>query len=253
MQPDIIITDWRMPEMDGIDFIKTLKSNPKTQNIIVIMTTAILTSATDLKTALDAGAIDFIRKPFDDLELIARTGAMIKFADTYKTLINNQKIILEKEAIIEKQKAEILQLELDHRNGELLTNNLKLAQLIELNNKLMVEFQNIADKTNENIAIEVRGLISKYKYTTAEETWNDFQIKFETSYPNFFKNLSIKYPNLTSNEKRLCAFMRMNMTIKEILALTFQSHESIRKARIRLRQKMNIEKDSDLNSYLISI
>ncbi len=93
--PHLIITDWDMPEMNGIDFIKNLKLNSVTKNIPVIMCTGIMTSSDNLRTALDAGAVDYIRKPVDKIELIARTNSMLKLAQSYDR-IKSQADILEK-------------------------------------------------------------------------------------------------------------------------------------------------------------
>jgi len=81
--PDLIITDWEMPEMDGIEFIKKIKQNPNTVDIPVIMCTGVMTSSKNLQTALQAGAVDYIRKPIDEIELIARTRANLHLADNY--------------------------------------------------------------------------------------------------------------------------------------------------------------------------
>ena len=84
--PDIIITDWEMPDMDGIDLLKSLKSNVKTTDIPVIMCTGVMTTSKNLQTALDAGAIDYIRKPIDEIELIARTKANLHLAEKYEEI-----------------------------------------------------------------------------------------------------------------------------------------------------------------------
>ncbi len=81
--PDLIITDWEMPEMDGIEFIKQLKQNTNTADIPVIMCTGVMTSSVNLETALQAGAVDYIRKPIDEIELIARTKANLHLSDSY--------------------------------------------------------------------------------------------------------------------------------------------------------------------------
>ncbi len=81
--PDLIITDWEMPEMDGIEFIKQLKQNANTVDIPVIMCTGVMTSSKNLETSLQAGAVDYIRKPIDEIELIARTRANLHLADNY--------------------------------------------------------------------------------------------------------------------------------------------------------------------------
>ena len=67
---------------------------------------------------------------------------------------------------------------------------------------------------------------------------------------DFYDALNKKFPDLTPNEKRLCAFLRLNMTTKEISAITHQSVQSINMARFRLRKKMNMEHDDNLISFL---
>jgi DNA-binding response OmpR family regulator len=91
-QPDLIITDWDMPEMSGIELIRQLKDDETTNGILVIMATGVMTSSENLKTALDAGAMDFIQKPIDKVELIARIKSMLVLSDSFKeiTTLNKQ-------------------------------------------------------------------------------------------------------------------------------------------------------------------
>ena len=84
--PDLIITDWEMPEMDGIETIKCLQGNKDTRDIPVIMASGVMTLPKNLKTALEAGAVDYIKKPVDKTELIARVNSMLKLADSYKEI-----------------------------------------------------------------------------------------------------------------------------------------------------------------------
>ena len=64
-RPDLIILDWHMPGMSGLDVIKELKSKENTKDIVIIMATAIHTSSENLKQALEEGAFDFLRKIVD--------------------------------------------------------------------------------------------------------------------------------------------------------------------------------------------
>ena len=70
--PDLIITDWIMPEFDGPDLIRKLNGNPATKNIPVIMTTGAVFPDHELNRVLTSGAIDYLPKPIDEKELIAR-------------------------------------------------------------------------------------------------------------------------------------------------------------------------------------
>ncbi len=84
--PDLIITDWEMPEMNGIETINYLKTNDKTKDIPIIMASGVMIRSKNLKMALEAGAVDYIKKPIDKTELIARVHSMLKLADSYKEI-----------------------------------------------------------------------------------------------------------------------------------------------------------------------
>lgn len=84
--PDLIISDWEMPGMDGIELIKALKKNEYTSEIPIIMCTGVMTTSENLHTALMAGAVDYIRKPIDKIELIARVKSMLQLSASKKDL-----------------------------------------------------------------------------------------------------------------------------------------------------------------------
>ena len=67
------------------------------------------------------------------------------------------------------------------------------------------------------------------------------------------KNLNKMYPDLTPNEIKICAFLRLNMSTKDISAITHQSVKSINMARFRLRKKLDIESDENLIGFLMKL
>jgi DNA-binding CsgD family transcriptional regulator len=70
----------------------------------------------------------------------------------------------------------------------------------------------------------------------------------------FYEKLQSKFPDLTTNERKLCAFLRLNMTTKEISAITNQSLNSIEMARHRLRKKLNIDNSQvNLTTFLMDL
>jgi two-component system, OmpR family, phosphate regulon response regulator PhoB len=75
--PDLILLDWMLPGISGLDFAKRLKRDPKTSKIPIIMLTARGEEA-DKVRGLDSGADDFITKPFSTRELLARVRAAIR-------------------------------------------------------------------------------------------------------------------------------------------------------------------------------
>jgi two-component system cell cycle response regulator len=75
--PDIVLLDVMMPEMDGFEVCAAIKSNPRTQHIPVVMITA-LDQPSDRVKGLEAGADDFLTKPVDDVQLMARVKSLIR-------------------------------------------------------------------------------------------------------------------------------------------------------------------------------
>lgn len=84
--PDLILLDWNMPVMDGIEALEILKKDDATKDIPVLMITGVMTSSEDLSFAMSVGAIDFLKKPFDKLELSARVRNILLLSESLKIL-----------------------------------------------------------------------------------------------------------------------------------------------------------------------
>jgi len=88
--PDLILLDVMMPDINGIEVCKTLVNDERSSNIPVILVTA-KTDAEDTKDGLDAGAFDYIKKPFNKTELLARVKSALKLSDINKRLVEAEK------------------------------------------------------------------------------------------------------------------------------------------------------------------
>ena len=75
--PDLVLLDWMLPGMSGIEFAKMLRQVPRTKNIPIIMLTA-RTEESDKVSGLEIGADDYITKPFSPRELVARIKAVLR-------------------------------------------------------------------------------------------------------------------------------------------------------------------------------
>ena len=84
--PDLILLDVMMPEMTGIEVCKILKQDPVTTDIPIIIVTA-KSSADDAKEGLEAGAFDYIKKPFEKVELLARINSALKLAEAHRQIV----------------------------------------------------------------------------------------------------------------------------------------------------------------------
>ncbi|MBT3207813.1 MAG: tetratricopeptide repeat protein [Bacteroidetes bacterium] len=150
----------------------------------------------------------------------------------------------------QKLKQEALNIKLEHKNKELTTNVMYLLKKNEFITNIAEKLTKIKyDLKKENQKI-IKDIIKELEGNTTKDSWNEFEIRFNEVHTNFYIALNDNYPSLTPNERKLCAFLRLNMSSKEISAITYQSVSSINMARFRLRKKMRIERDENLISTL---
>lgn len=108
--PDIILSDWEMPEMNGLELLKALKQSAKTKDIPFIMISAVKVDAVSMKESFDAGVHDYLKKPFDKLEFMARVSATLKLQGAYLKIKKNNDEIANQALLISKQHEELKKL-----------------------------------------------------------------------------------------------------------------------------------------------
>lgn len=142
---------------------------------------------------------------------------------------------------------------LEHTNKELTTYVMYLLRknefIISIAEKLKIARLDAKAENKKLIGELIRELESNSNMVS----WEEFEIRFQQVYTGFYKKLNERFPDLTPNELRLCAFFRLNMTTKEIAALTYQSINSITVARYRLRKKLGMRADENLITFLTRI
>lgn len=88
--PDLILLDIMMPDITGLEVCKILVNEPTTKEIPIILVTA-KSGAEDTKEGLEAGAFDYIKKPFNRIELLARVKSALKLSEAHKLLLLSEK------------------------------------------------------------------------------------------------------------------------------------------------------------------
>lgn len=89
-QPDLILLDIMMPDITGLEVCKILVNDPVTKDIPIILVTA-KSGAEDTKEGLEAGAFDYIKKPFNRIELLARVKSALQLSEAHKLLLASEK------------------------------------------------------------------------------------------------------------------------------------------------------------------
>ena len=242
--PNLIIMDWEMPDMNGIDAIKILKSNEKTSKIPIIMATGVMLTSENLKTALEASAMDYIRKPIDEVELLARVNSAIKLFEEMK-----KNIELETEII--RKKKEQAEKDVMASKKALAKLTLRILQNNEINSRLFCQLKELSKDCNKVGKNKVNRIISSFKIDSKNINWQEFDLLFEQVHQNFYAKLNKHFSNLTKNEHKLCVFYKLNMNSKEICSMTLQTQNALKKARARLRKKLNIPTKDSLHQFLL--
>ena len=247
IDPSLIIMDWDMPEMDGIDAITEIRSLELLSRVPIIMATGKMLTSEHLKIAIEAGADDFIRKPFDIVEVIARVQSMLRLQEEHQHNVNLEKQLHE-------QKILQLEQELARNKKELTSSVLKKFQLSSNFEKLERQINSIIEgKESNEDSVLLRQTLLDYKSNIAASNWYEFEEAFVKVHTGFYSKLENDFPDLTSNERKICAFIKLGMSTKQMAAITCQSESALKKARYRLRKKLAISNNINILNFLQSI
>jgi tetratricopeptide (TPR) repeat protein len=159
-------------------------------------------------------------------------------------LILNQLRLKSKKSRLEKQS---LEKELDFKKKELTLNVMSLMKqnemLSEISDKIVrIEKESVHQETRDAL----KRVGKEVQKSTEHETLKEFSLRFKEVHKDFYDVLLARFPDLTPSDLKLCAFLRLNMTSKEISELTGQQLNTLENARYRLRQKFGIS-NSDVN------
>lgn len=147
-----------------------------------------------------------------------------------------------------RRKTEQLSAELDLRNREITLKSIGRMQSNEILNDVIEKLNEMERHPENNV---LPGVIRDLKTLVNTETKKDFDVHFVQMNPDFYQKLLADYPKLTQNELRLCAFIKSNLSIKEIAAINGISADSVKTARKRLRKSLNLTgEDMSLLEFL---
>lgn len=182
----------------------------------------------------------------------------------YLFQVKKDKIRIEEEAVrnkeIEKREKQIIALRNEKLESELTLKSKELAgsTMTIINKKEMLAH------IKEEVMEQKKALGSQYpnKYydklihlldenLSSEEDWAIFETNFDRIHENFFRNLHLKYPELTSNDLRLCAYLRLNLSSKDMAHLMNISLKGVEVGRYRIRKKIGLPSTKSLSEFMI--
>ena len=174
-----------------------------------------------------------------------------------KLELKQQHQIQLKEEEINRLKTEQLEMAIKHKNQELANTAISLAR----KNEMLSEIKSDLLKVSENIKTDGPDMPSlRRKILRLNNKINDnilqddslkkFEEHFDLVHDKFLEHLTEKYPDLTTNERKMCAFIKMNLSSKEIAPLLNISIRGVETLRYRLRKKIGLKQDESLINFL---
>ena len=164
--------------------------------------------------------------------------------------------IQEMEAVkeLEDKTRQRLQNQLNIKDRELVSFLLQLSQKNELISKTAIHLKKLKTSANEKSHSQLQQLIEYIDSNSVTPIeWSTVESQLEKLHPGFFNRLQIRHPSITQKDKKLCAYLRLGMSSKEISGLQNITSKSVEIARIRLRKKLKISGKIRLVNYLNQI
>lgn len=168
-------------------------------------------------------------------------------------VLKEDALIAEKEMI--RLRNEALNMEMIHKEKELANSTMLIIQKNEILTKLKNDLNKIRNAiADEPMKNEIGSTIKRIgKEIDNEKQWQVFNTHVEQVHEALFKKLIEKYPDLTPRELSLCAYLRMNISSKEIATLMNISTRGVEISRYRIRKKLGLGRDENLTDFMLKL
>lgn len=159
----------------------------------------------------------------------------------------------QKEQELLRLKEEKMQSELQHVNNLLAASTMNLVVKNEFIESIKEELNDVKQKDrNRETKQALEKIVKEIDITLKlQEDWEQFEYHFDAVHGDFLARLRNDYPDLSPNEQKLCAFLRLNLNTKEISNLLGISLRGVEVARYRLRKKLGLERGQNLSKFIL--
>lgn len=167
--------------------------------------------------------------------------------------LKEEALITEKEMI--RLRNEKLNMEMIHKEKELANSTMMIIQKNEILNKLKNDLSRLRSTSkDENLKNEITTTVKRIgKEIDNEKQWQVFNLHVEQVHDELFKKLKQNYPELTPRELSLCAYLRMNISSKEIATLMNISTRGVEISRYRIRKKLGLDRHANLTDFMLKL
>lgn len=159
----------------------------------------------------------------------------------------------EKEKFIIKLQNEKLQADIENKNSQLALSTMAIVRKNQLLQDIAQELKGLKSELGYRIPNKYYSKISRLitQDIESDHDWEIFEKLFDQAHQNFFRRLKENYPLLTPSDLRLCAYLRMNLSSKEIAPLLNISIRGVEERRYRLRKRLGLDTNDNLNDFIL--
>jgi ligand-binding sensor domain-containing protein len=177
-----------------------------------------------------------------------------KFEEEQKQLMYLHQLEIERnEKEIIRLRNEKLESEIQSKNSELASTTLNLIQKGEMLVKVKEQFVRMKrDSEIDKESDDYKKILKMLGDDKMKKNWEQFAVHFDKVHSDFLVSLKAVYPNLTPSELKLCAYLRLNLSSKEIAQITNITIKSVELSRYRLRKKLQIPPEENLFNFLLN-
>ncbi|MDN3677380.1 hypothetical protein QWY90_08625 [Flavobacterium paronense] len=166
-----------------------------------------------------------------------RDKQLLKTKEELVNIMENQKLLKEQQ----------FQNDIEFKESQLSAITIQMLE----KNELLDEIKTMLNQKELTSEKEIKKLVSKY--TIQDNNWKDFDNYFESVNKNFYTRLKQKYPDISSNDLKICALIKLNLSIKEMASILNISPDSVKTARHRLRKKLQLNTEENLTDFILSV
>lgn len=172
-------------------------------------------------------------------------------AEKENQLLEKRRALTEAELLNQRLVEDNLREQLEHKNRELTTYTLNLIQKNEALDKIKESVMELQNVNGEDFASKLNSLKNTINFSLhLDKDWDNFRAYFEQVHRNFFSDLIKICPELSSNDLKLCALIKLNLDTKEVATVMNISPTSAKVARHRLRKKLSLPPEQNLSAFL---
>lgn len=236
------------------DSLRRATNTSQLQQLLVAYDTERLRQTNDtLKTAVSHRTMAFYGTAGFLVVLLALVGLLVRRMriDKQKSRLisEQQERLLQYEQREHERRQKQLANELDHKNRQLTTYTLDLASINEFHQHIADDLTELRSTVKDPEASKsLHDIILRLGHFNDKPLGDDFRIYFDEVHPGFLQKLAESYP-LSKTDLRLCAYLYLGMTTKEIAALTYKEVRSVESQRNRLRKKLGLAAGSDFAEF----